>query len=178
MLYTNSFCFMLILGDIESGKGQNQEVGIKRPCDTRLGSHFASLLNIKIIYPSICEVLKDLSEDSIDQDHKAEARRVLRSLKSFDFVFSLHLMIDILGVTDRLNTTLQRKDQDIVNAMNQVRLSKKQLQDIRNEGWGPLLEKVTSFCDKYDAELVDIYDPYYDGLSRRRGSQVRNLLYN
>nr|KAJ0222714.1 hypothetical protein LSAT_V11C200068750 [Lactuca sativa] len=30
-------------------------------------------------------------------------------------------MVDILGVTDHLNTILQRKDQDIVNAMNQLK---------------------------------------------------------
>nr|XP_043615941.1 uncharacterized protein LOC122587841 [Erigeron canadensis] len=43
-------------GELESGKGQNQELGIKRPCDTRWGSHYATLFNITIIYSSICEV--------------------------------------------------------------------------------------------------------------------------
>ncbi|XP_023735456.1 uncharacterized protein LOC111883364 [Lactuca sativa] len=67
--------------EFESGTGLNQEVDIKRPSDTRWGSHFASLLNIQTIYASICDVLEDL---------------------------------------DHLNAILQRKDQDIVNAMNQV----------------------------------------------------------
>ncbi|KAJ9560496.1 hypothetical protein OSB04_005656 [Centaurea solstitialis] len=133
-------------GELESGTGLNQEVGIKRPCDTRWGSHFASLLNIQTIYPSICEVLEDLGDDNNDSDRKAEALRILKSLKSFDFVFCLHLMVDILGVTDHLNTTLQRKDQDIVNAMNQN-----------------------------DAQILDLNDAYYNGISRRRGSQVSNL---
>ncbi|KAJ9559793.1 hypothetical protein OSB04_004953 [Centaurea solstitialis] len=88
----------LVEGELESGTGLNQEVGIKRPCDTRW----------------------DLGDDNNDNDRKTEALRILKSLKSFDFVFCLHLMVDILGVTDHLNTTLQRKDQDIVNAMNQV----------------------------------------------------------
>ena len=109
------YCF---LGDLESGKGMNQEYGVKRPCDTRWGSHYGSLLNIQKIYSSICEVLQDLSVDSSDQDNRAEALRVLRRIKTFDFVFCLHLMVDILGETDGLNKTLQKKDQQIVNAMH------------------------------------------------------------
>nr|XP_043611711.1 zinc finger MYM-type protein 1-like [Erigeron canadensis] len=78
--YATQVVASLAEGDIESGKGQNQEVGIKRPCDTRWGSHFASLLNIKIIYSSICEVLSDIKEDrSNNQDRRGEASRVFRS---------------------------------------------------------------------------------------------------
>ncbi|XP_071718978.1 uncharacterized protein [Rutidosis leptorrhynchoides] len=51
----------LATGELESGTAQNQEVGIKRPCDTRWGSHYGSLLNILTIYSLICEVLKDIS---------------------------------------------------------------------------------------------------------------------
>ncbi|KAI3708356.1 hypothetical protein L2E82_37524 [Cichorium intybus] len=162
-------------GELESGTGLNQEVGIKRPSDTRWGSHFASLLNIKNIYSSICEVLEDLSEDNSDRDRKVEAIRILKSFKSFDFVFCLHLMVDILGITNHLNTTLQRKDQDIVNAMNQVSSSKKAIQEIRDLGWKPLLGNITLFCDKYDVEIVDMEYAYYNGIGRRRGSQVNNF---
>ena len=31
------------------------------------------------------------------------------------------------------------------------------------------------FCDKNDAQIVDLNDAYYNGISRRRGSQVSNL---
>ncbi|CAI9278088.1 unnamed protein product [Lactuca saligna] len=148
----------LVKGELESGTGLNQEVGIKRPSDTRWGSHFSSLLNIKNIYSSICEVLEDLGRDNSDRDRKAEAIRILRLLKSFDFVFCLHLMVDILGVTNHLNTTLQRKDQDIVNVMNQVSSSKRAIQEIRDVGWEPLLGNVTLFCDKHDVRIVDMED--------------------
>ncbi|XP_023766435.1 uncharacterized protein LOC111914961 [Lactuca sativa] len=52
----NTVMEALVEGELESGTGLNQEVGIKRPSDTRWGSHFSSLLNIKNIYSSICEV--------------------------------------------------------------------------------------------------------------------------
>ncbi|XP_052625946.1 uncharacterized protein LOC111920224 [Lactuca sativa] len=155
-------------GELESGTGLNQEVGIKRSSDTRWGSHFASLLNIQTIYASICDVLEDLGEFDSDRDRRAEAIRILKWLKSFDFVFCLHLMIDILGVTDHLNTLLQRNDQDIINAMNQVSSSKKAIQEIRDIGWEPLLEKVTLFCAKNEVKVVDLEDEYFNGYSRRR----------
>ncbi|XP_023732947.1 uncharacterized protein LOC111880764 [Lactuca sativa] len=133
-------------GELESGIGLNQEV-----------------------------VLGDLGKDNSYRDRKAEAIRIFRLLKSFDFVFCLHLMVDILGVTNHLNTTLQRKYQDIVNVMNQVSSSKKAIQEIRDVGWEPLLGNVTLFCNKHDVRIVDMEDEYYDGFSRRRGSQVNNL---
>ncbi|XP_052621644.1 uncharacterized protein LOC111906147 [Lactuca sativa] len=169
MVYLVYFC------ELESGTGLIQEVGIKLPSDTRWGSHFASLLNIQTIYASICDVLEDLGEFESDSDRRAEAIRILKWLKSFDFVFCLHLMIDILGVTDHLITILQRKDQDIINVMNQVSISKKAIQEIRDIGWEPLLEKVTLFCAKNEVKVVDLEDEYFNGYSRRRGSQVNNL---
>ncbi|GJT48008.1 zinc knuckle CX2CX4HX4C containing protein [Tanacetum coccineum] len=151
--------------DIESGKGMNQEYGVKRPCYTRWGSHYGSLLNIKKIYSLIYKVLQDLGIDSSNQDNRAEALRVLRKIKTFKFVFCLHLMVDILGETDGLNKTLQKKDQQIVNAMHQVRTSKERLQDMRNGGWEPLMQKAALFCDKYDCELIDMNGAYFNGIN-------------
>ncbi|KAI3750816.1 hypothetical protein L2E82_21664 [Cichorium intybus] len=79
------------------------------------------------------------------------------------------------GVTNDLNTTLQRKDQDIVNAMHQIRSSKDRLKEMRNEGWGTLLNDVTLFFEKNDIEIINMEDPYYNGVSRRRGSQINCL---
>nr|KAJ0224589.1 hypothetical protein LSAT_V11C100001900 [Lactuca sativa] len=155
--------------------GLNLEVGIKRPYDTRWGSHFASLLNIQTIYASICDVyLKTLvnlivivivklkqfasstgrgprnhSPPYICNIHNVQDIWIYPfRLKLFDFVLCLHFMVDILGVTDHLNTILQRKDQNIVNAMNQVSSSKKSIQEIRDVGWDPLLEKLKSWIWK------------------------------
>ena len=168
---------MLNSGEISSGTGLNQEIGIKRPGDTRWGSHYGSLCNVKRIYSSICEVLEDINEDSNCQDHRVEAHRLLKALRTFDFIFCLHLMVDILGVTNDLNTTLQKKDQDIVNVMHQVRSSKERLEVIRNEGWGSFLNDVTLFCEKNDIELLNMEDPYYSGISRRKDSKVSKYKY-
>ena len=50
----------------------------------------------------------------------------MRSILSFEFVFTLHLIKNILGITNELSIALEKKNQnqDIVNAMDLVKVSK------------------------------------------------------
>ena len=51
----------------------------------------------------------------------------MRSVLSFEFVFALHLMKNILGITNELSIALpkkKKKNQDRVNAMDLVKVSK------------------------------------------------------
>ena len=50
----------------------------------------------------------------------------MRSILSFEIVFTLHLMKNILGITNEFSITLQKKkkNQDIVNAIDLVKVSK------------------------------------------------------
>ncbi|XP_071704908.1 uncharacterized protein [Rutidosis leptorrhynchoides] len=59
--------------------------------------------------------------------------------------------------------------------MHQVRGSKTRLQGMRDNGWELLLGKLNSFCLKNGIEITNMDDPYYDGISRRRGSHVSSL---
>ena len=54
-------------------------------------------------------------------------------------------MIELLSMTDILSRALQRKDQDIVEAMHLITDMKDSLQDIRENGWEPLLKKSENF---------------------------------
>ena len=45
-------------------------------------------------------------------------------ITSFQFIFILHLMKEIMGITDVLCQVLQQKSQDILNAMNMVHTTK------------------------------------------------------
>jgi hypothetical protein len=44
---------------------------------------------------------------------------------SFEFIFILHLMKEIMGITDVLCQALQQKSQDILNVINSVSAAKK-----------------------------------------------------
>ena len=52
--------------------------------------------------------LEIIEEDGLS-DQKVEARSIMRSILSFEFVFALHLMKNILGITNELSIALQKK---------------------------------------------------------------------
>ncbi|XLT58742.1 hypothetical protein HN873_051346, partial [Arachis hypogaea] len=102
-------------GDVSSGRGLNQETTLKRAGDTRWGSHYGTILSLISIFSSMVEVLEVIEEDGNNPEQRAEACQLLNHTQSFEFVFNLHLMKSILGVTNELSQTLQRSDQDIIN---------------------------------------------------------------
>ncbi|CAN1829942.1 Zinc finger MYM-type protein 1 [Linum perenne] len=113
-------------GEIEIRRGLNQEISLKRPFDTRWGSHFATLVNLELMFSSLIEVLDVIQYDG-DSVTKGETIDMLQKLEIFNFVLILKLMIGILSITNDLSIALQKKDQDIVNAMHLVNVAKQRL---------------------------------------------------
>ncbi|KAL6522340.1 hypothetical protein OROHE_016893 [Orobanche hederae] len=168
----------LDVGEIPSGRGLNQETSLVRAGDTRWGSHFGTMVSMTILFPSVIDVLEMIEEDGSTQEQKCEALNLSISLQSFDFIFCLHFMKAILGITNELSQALQRKEQDIVNAMNLVRLCKKQLQTLRDVGWDSMLKQATLFCDKHDVVVCNMDDMFLlPGRSRRKAPRTSNLHY-
>ncbi|CAN1125913.1 Zinc finger MYM-type protein 1 [Linum perenne] len=162
-------------GETETGRGLNQEISLKRPSDTRWGSHFATLVNLELMFSSLIEVLDVIQYDG-DSVTKGEAIDMLQKLETFNFVLILKLMIGILSITNDLSIALQKKDQDIVNAMHLVNVAKQRLQHLRDCGWESLLDDVVAFCVKEGIKVVEMNDAYVPpGRSRRKGQQVTSL---
>jgi hypothetical protein len=57
-----------------------------------------------------------------------------KMLTSFEFIFILHLMKEIMGITDVLCQVLQQKSQDILNAVHSVSIAKKLIKKLRDDG--------------------------------------------
>ncbi|KAG2630344.1 hypothetical protein PVAP13_3KG475101 [Panicum virgatum] len=165
-------------GEIMTGRGLNQESGLARPGDTRRGSHLKTLLPILVMWEAIIDVLEIVKKDSVKPACTRGALGLIGKMESFDFVFIMHLMIELLGMTDILSRALQRKDQDIVEAMHLITDVKDSLQDIRENGWEPLLKKVKTFCEKNEIEVPDMDEEInIRGTSRRRKQKVTNMHY-
>ncbi|XP_049386043.1 uncharacterized protein LOC125850218 [Solanum stenotomum] len=169
----------MALDELEMGRGLNQELGLVKTCDTRWGSHYKSFENFISSFDSIVDVLDTLVENASTLEERASASKFLRSYQTFETIFLLHLMTDVLGITNDLNVSLQKKAQDIANAMILVKVAKRRLQALRNNEWDPLLkknigwdlfkEKVDTFCIKHDISLPNFDDPYANfGRSRRK----------
>ncbi|KAJ1296319.1 hypothetical protein BS78_01G291100 [Paspalum vaginatum] len=149
----------LKLGEIEIGQGLNQEMGLARPGDTRWGSHYKTVMHVMALYPSIKKVLSKIGKE-YKGGESLGAQTMLQVFKSFEFVFMLHLMNEIFGYTNDLCNALQRRDQDIVNAMDLLEFTKVELDVLRNSGWGEFLQNVTRFCEKHKVEVVDMNEKY------------------
>ncbi|XP_060190541.1 uncharacterized protein LOC132619746 [Lycium barbarum] len=105
----------------------------------------------------------------IKADESAKATRYLEACQTFKIAFMLHLMRDILGITDELNKSLQKKEQDIANAMLLVEVAKRRLQSFREDAWDELIDKVSTFCIRYNILIPNFDEPYVNsGRSRRK----------
>lgn len=130
------------------------------------------------MFEAIINVLEIVKKDSIKPACNGGALGLIGKMESFDFVFILHLMIEILSMTDILSHALQRKDQDIVEAMHLITDVKESLQDMRENGWEPLLKKVKPFCERNEIEVPDMdKEINVRGTSRRRKQKVTNMHY-
>jgi hypothetical protein len=150
----------LKLGEIETGQGLNQEMGLERPGDTRWGSHYRTVMHVMSLYPSIRKVLFRIGNESKGAEANG-AQTMLTVFKSFEFVFLLHLMNEIFGYTNDLCNALQKREQDIVNAMDLLEFTKVELDVLRDDsGWQEFLTKVTKFCEKHNVKVVDMNGKY------------------
>ncbi|XP_059658681.1 uncharacterized protein LOC132305013 [Cornus florida] len=165
-------------GEIESGRGLNQNTILKRASDTRWGSHYDTLISLISMFSSVIDVLEIIIDDGSYVEQRSEAKILLTLMQSFGFVFTLHLMRVVLGVTNELSKALQKKNQDIVNAMSLIKVYKKELQMMRENGWDSLLDQVSSFCEKYGIEVPNMNDTLVTpGRSRRKANEITNLHY-
>ncbi|XP_049386526.1 uncharacterized protein LOC125850719 [Solanum stenotomum] len=143
---------LLKSGEILTGQGLNQEHGLQRLGDTRWVSHFKTLENFMIIFSSIANVLKDMKENSPHDLDKLAA--------------------DVASYNE-LNKALQKIDQDIVNAMGLLNLSKRRLQTMRESGLESLMDEVSSFCGKQDILVPEMTEDY--PRSKRKKSEISYL---
>ncbi|XP_019234399.1 PREDICTED: zinc finger MYM-type protein 1-like [Nicotiana attenuata] len=87
-----------------------------------------------------------MQQDSLLSLDRFAAKNLLGNIQEFEFVFLLHLMFKMLLFTNELNKALQKKDQDIVNAMRLLDLAKIRLQTMRESEFEILMNEVYSFC--------------------------------
>ncbi|XP_075086388.1 uncharacterized protein LOC107782131 [Nicotiana tabacum] len=162
---------LLESGEVQSGKGLNQERGLQRPGDTRWGSHCKTLDNFVILFSSIVHVL-GVIECEGDVNDRLQAEAFLGKIKVFEFVFLFHLMLKVLIMSNELSKTFQTKEQDIINTMIFFDIIKERLQGMRDEGWESLMDEVSLFCTKHEISVPKMEEFYILGKSNRRPSSV------
>ena len=67
-------------------------------------------------------------------------------------------MKSVLGITNDLSQSLQRNDQQIVNAICLVEVYKQQLQMMKDNRWSSLMDEVSSFFEKCCIDVPNMDD--------------------
>ena len=107
----------------KTGKGLNQIGNLQRATDTQWSSHLNSITSLMRTFSATGKVLKTVIKEG-NSEKCASVDAAYDCLMSFEFVFILHLMGELLRLTDNLCQALQRRGQDIVNAMGLVSSTK------------------------------------------------------
>ncbi|RZC12172.1 hypothetical protein D0Y65_012116 [Glycine soja] len=87
----------------------------------------------------------------------------------------LYLMVEILGFTNDLSIVLQKRDQDLLNALSLVKATKEELQEMRNDGWEELISKVMEIYNKHDIDVPYLDALYVQGKKLRRHATTSSV---
>ncbi|KAK4589251.1 hypothetical protein RGQ29_020020 [Quercus rubra] len=113
-------------------------------------------------------VINTISEEGANYKQRGDAEGAYQVLTSFEFILILHLMKEIMGITNVLCQALQQQSQDLLNAMHLVSTTKSLIQELRDDGWEPLLASVISFCEQHEIDIPDMNARYTKGRGRYR----------
>jgi len=161
---------LLVIDELETGQGANQIRSLKRPGDTRWGSHLGSISSLMDMFNPVSSVLQKLAADSSPGTYRADGDTSFNYLTSFEFVFILCMMREILEITEQLGQALQKKRQDIVNAIRLAQSTKFLLEEMRSDdGWELFFCKVVDFCVTHEIDIPDMEQTYI-----MRGGRARH----
>jgi hypothetical protein len=168
---------LIELSELDTGRGANQIGTLQRPGETRWSSHYNSICSLIKLYKPTFLVLKDIATakgSGTSASGRAKAAGAVKLMMSFEFVFIMHVMKELMGITNLLCKKLQHKSQDIVNAMDNVATTKKLIQNLREHGWDKLISEATLFCSKQGIIVPNMTDFYADYI--RLVPRMRSLL--
>ncbi|XP_037431879.1 zinc finger MYM-type protein 1-like [Triticum dicoccoides] len=160
-------------GEISTRRGLHQSSTLARPCDTRWGSHHTTLLRLNQMWSSVLHVLSTVDEHGRGP---SQAAGLIEKMESFKFAFILKLMLKLFGITNEVSKVLQRKDLNIVLAMELVADVKARLATLRESGWDDLFCDVQEFCAANSIPVPNMDEAIpVRGHSRRAGRTITNL---
>ncbi|XP_061360890.1 uncharacterized protein LOC133304843 [Gastrolobium bilobum] len=160
------------IGELETGTGFNQVGTLKRASDTRWGSHFYSICSLQRGYNESCSVLEKIRSEGSTYSQRGDATAAYKMIISFEFIFNLLLMKEIMGITEILCQALQQKSQDILNVMQLVSSTKELIQELRDDGWKRILESVVNFSKLHEIDVPDLNAQYIEGRGHRQHDQI------
>ncbi|XP_062003225.1 uncharacterized protein LOC133720770 [Rosa rugosa] len=162
--------YLTSIDELETGRGLNQIGTLQRAGDIHWSSHFRSISSLRQRFSPTCQVLMNIIDEGKSPE-AGDADSAYESMTSYQFVFILHLMEEIMENTNELCLALQSQSQDILNAMSLVSSTKAFIQKLRDDGWDTLFAKVNSFCEARNIDIPDMNARYVGRGGRARHQQ-------
>ncbi|XP_062028831.1 uncharacterized protein LOC133744806 [Rosa rugosa] len=137
-----------------------------------LSNHNLDIQNIRgqgYVVQVICEVLMNIIDEGKSLQ-AGDADSAYESMTSYQFVFILHLMEELMENTNELCLALQSQSQDILNSMS-LSSTKAFIQKLRDDGCDTLFAKVNSFCEACNIDIPDMNARYVGRGGRARHQQ-------
>ncbi|KAK4589307.1 hypothetical protein RGQ29_020060 [Quercus rubra] len=130
--------------------------------------HLVNIINIVVVSSKRNDELQhaQAEQEWANYKQRGDAERAYQVLTSFEFILILHLMKEIMGITNVRCQALQQHSQDLLNAMHLVSTTKSLIQELRDDGWEPLLASVISFCEQHEIDIPDMNARYTKGRGR------------
>ncbi|KAK8369988.1 hypothetical protein V6Z11_A01G146800 [Gossypium hirsutum] len=94
---------LVSINELATGTGMNQIGTLQRPGETRWSSHLNSVTSLLKMYNATSTVLENLKNTGSNYSQ----------LRSFEFIFILHMMKEVLGITDNLCQAFRNKKEDV-----------------------------------------------------------------
>jgi hypothetical protein len=99
-IHATQIAHMRAIVELETRKWANQIGTLKRAGDSRWSSHFNSICSLIRMFDATCTMLKDVGRERGTYSQRGDAKVAYKMLISFEFKFILHLMKEIMGITD------------------------------------------------------------------------------
>ncbi|XP_054286096.1 zinc finger MYM-type protein 1-like [Macrosteles quadrilineatus] len=119
--------------DLLSSLTNESEITLKKLNPTRWASRHESILAIKMRYPDVIKTLVRISLESKKAEEVSEAKRLLKSINSFDFILLTVMLSKVFTELNIVSKLLQGKEKDLEKATDLLQRSKDTLLKMRQE---------------------------------------------
>ncbi|XP_052478442.1 uncharacterized protein LOC105775519 [Gossypium raimondii] len=163
---------LVSINELATGTRMNQIGTLQRPGETRWSSHLNLVTSLLKMYNATSTILENLKNTASNYSQRGGVHKTYNRLRYFEFIFILHMMKEVLGITDNLCQALQRPSQDILNAMSLVLTTKGLIQNLKDDGWNELVKNVIYFCETWELDFPDMNVQYIVGCSYNKKEDV------
>nr|KJB21212.1 hypothetical protein B456_003G052500 [Gossypium raimondii] len=163
---------LVSINELATRIGMNQIGTLQHLGETRWSSHLNSITILLTMYNATSTILENLKNIAPNHSQRGDAHNTYNRLRSFEFIFILHMIKEVLGVTDNLCQALQRRFQDILNVLSLVSTTKDLIQKLRDDGWDELLKNVIYFCETWELDFPYMNAQYIMDRSHNKKEDV------